>query len=99
MGRIYEIDIEYIEEYKTLLVDSLIKKLVKADVSKNCDVKYKTTAYSKNVDKLKRKDKVIVIEHLENNWSKIRTKNGKIGYVKTKVLQNEVYIREDLKIQ
>ena len=98
MGRIYEIDIEYIEGNKILLVDSLIKKLVKADVSKKCDVKYKTTAYSKTVDKIKRSDKVVVIEHLKNNWSKVRTKNGKIGYIKTKVLQNERYIRDDLHI-
>lgn len=98
MNKIYEIDIDYIESKQILLIDSLIKKLVKADISKNCSVKYKTTVYSKTVDKLKRADKVIVIEHLENNWSKIRTKHGKIGYVKTKVLQNEIYVREDLNI-
>ena len=100
MERIYEIDITYIDnvyEEKILLIDSLTKKLVKADVSKTCDVKYKTTSYSRTVDSVRRAEKVIVIEHLENNWTKIRTKNGKIGYVKTRVLQNEIYIREDLK--
>ncbi len=98
MEKIYEVDIEYIEDEKILLIDSRIKKIVKADISKNCSVKYKTTAYSTTVDKLQKAEKVVVIEHLENNWSKIRTKNGKIGYVKTNILQNEIYIREDLNL-
>ena len=98
MGKIYEVDIEYIKDEKILLLDSRTKKLVKADVSKSCSAKYKTTPYSRTVDKLEKADKVIVIEHLENNWTKIRTKNGRIGYVKTNILQNEIYIREDLNI-
>lgn len=98
MEKIYELDIEYVQDEKILLIDSLTKKLVKADVSKNCKVKYMTTAYSRTVDKLKKADKVIVIEHLENKWTKIRTKNGKVGYVKTNILQNEIRIREDFNI-
>jgi len=101
MEKIYEIDITYVDniyEEKKLIIDSLTKKLVKADVAKACNVKYKTTTYSRTVDKVRRAEKVIVIEHLENNWTKIRTKNGKIGYVKTKLLKNEIYVREDLNI-
>jgi len=96
MGKIYEVDVEYIKDEQILLLDSLTNKLIKADVSKDCSVKYKTTAYSKTVDKLEKKDKVIVIEHLANNWTKIRTKNGIIGYVKTNILQNEIYLRDFL---
>jgi len=98
MKKIYEIDIEYIQENNILLIDSLIKKLVKADISKGCGVKYKPTSFSKTVDKLQRVDKVICIENLDNNWSKIRTEKGIIGYVKTKILQNEIYLRDDLEI-
>ena len=96
MGNIYELEIDYINKEKILLLDSLTKKLVKADVSKKCDVKYKPTGFSKTVAKLQKADKVICIEKLGNNWTKIRTKNGIIGYVKTKILQNEIYIRDDL---
>jgi len=99
MGKIYEVDIEYIKDEQILLIDSLTKKLIKADISKNCNVKYKATAYSRTVDKIKKADKVVVIEHLENNWSKIRTRNGKIGYIKTNILQNEIYVREDINIK
>ena len=81
------------------MLDSLTKKLIKADVSKKCNVKYKTTVYSRTVDKIEKANKVIVIEHLENNWTKIRTKRGKIGYIKTNILQNEIYVREDLKLK
>lgn len=98
MGKIYEIDIEYVKDEQILLLDSLTKKLIKADISKNCSVKYKTTAYSRTVDKVKKADKVIVVEHLKNNWTKIRTKNGKLGYIKTNILQNEIYVREDLNL-
>lgn len=98
MGKIYELDIEYIEDEKILLLDSLIKKFVRADISKKCNVKYKPNTFSRTIDELKRAEKVVVIEHLENNWTKVRTGRGLIGYVKTKVLQNEIYIREDLKI-
>ena len=98
MGKIYEVDIEHIKDEQILLLDSLTKKLVKADVSKKCSVKYKTTPYSRTVDKLQKAEKVIVIENLENNWTKIRTKNGKIGYIKTSILQNIVHIREDLNL-
>ena len=79
-------------------MDSLTKKLIKADVSKRCSVKYQTTGFSKTVDKLEKADKVVVIEHLENNWTKIRTRNGKIGYIKTNVLQNEIHIRDDINL-
>ena len=96
MKDIYEIDIEYIEKEKILLIDSISKKLVKADVSKKCELKSKPTSFSRTIDKLKKADKVICIEKLENNWSKIRTKDGKIGYIKTKILQNKVYIRDDM---
>lgn len=96
MEDVYEIDIEYIEEEKILFVDSLSKKLIKADVAKKCELKYKPTSFSKTIDKLQMADKVICIEKLENNWAKVRTKNGKIGYIKTKILQNEIYIRDDM---
>lgn len=96
MNKIYEMDIEYRENEKILLLDSRTKKLIKADVSKSCNVKLKQTKFSKTVDKVKKAEKVIVIENLENNWTKIRTKNGKIGFVKTNILQNEVRVREDI---
>lgn len=95
MDTIYELDMEYIEKEQILVLDYFVNKLIKANISKKCNVKYKTSSLSKTVDKLEKADEVIVIEHLNSNWTKIRTKNGKIGYVKTRRLQNETYIRKD----
>ena len=97
MSKVYNINIEYIKDEQILLLDSLDKALLKADVSKNCSVKYMDIIFSKTVDKLEKGDKVVCIENLKNNWSKVRTSNGQIGYVKTKILHNEIYVREDIK--
>lgn len=96
MAKVYNVNIEYIREKKILLLDSLDRELIKADSSKNCSVKYKATTFSKTVDKIEKGDKVVCIENLEDNWTKVRTQNGYIGYVKTNALQNEIYIRNDI---
>lgn len=96
MAKVYNLNIEYIKAEQILLLDSLDKRLVKADVSKNTNVKYKDTVFSKNVDKIKKGDKVVCIENLENSWTKIRTKSGNIGYIKTAILQNKIYVRNNV---
>lgn len=98
MSNIYNLDINYIKDGEILLLDSLDKELIKADISKNCNVKYKDTTFSKTVDKLEKGDKVTCIGNLEDNWTKIRTKNGIIGYVKTRIVQNEMYVRENITV-
>lgn len=96
MAKVYNVNIEYIKDKQILLLDSLNRKLVKADSAKNCSVKYKPTVLSKTVDKIKKGDKVVCIEKSEKNWSKVRTQNGYIGYVKANTLQNEIYVRNDI---
>ena len=96
MAKVYNVDIQYIKNNNILTLDSLEKKMIKADVTKNCTVRYKATLLSKKMDKLKKGDKVICIQNLENDWTKVRTLNGYIGYIKTKNIQNEVYVREDI---
>ena len=95
MSKVYNMDINYIKEEKILVLDSLERELVKSDVSKKTNVKYKDTAFSKTVDKLKKGEKVVCIENLENNWTKVRTTNGYIGYVKTNILHNKTYVRDN----
>lgn len=97
MAKVYNVDIQYIKNNNILTLDSLDRKLIKADITKNCTVRYKSTAFSKKMDKLKKGDKVICIQNLENNWTKVRTLNGYIGYIKTNNIQNEIYVREDIK--
>lgn len=96
MSKVYNVNVEYVKDKRILILDSLDKKLVKADASKNCSVKYKPNSFSKTIDKIKKGDKVVCIEKLKNNWSKVRTKDGYIGYVKTNIIQNEVVVRNNL---
>lgn len=98
MSNVYNLNIEFIKEKQILLLDSLDKELIKADISKSCKVKYKDTFFSKTVDKLEKGDKIICIGELEKNWTKIRTKNGIIGYVKTNTIHNKMYVRENITI-
>ena len=99
MSNVYNVDINYIKEERILVLDSLDRELIKADISKDCKVKYRNTNFSKTVDKLEKGDKVVCIENLDNNWTKVRTKEGYIGYVKTKILHNQIYIRNNMEVQ
>ena len=96
MSNVYNVDIDYIKEENILILDSLDRELIKADISKNTKVKYKDTALSKTVDKLKKGEKVICIKEMENSWTKVRTLDGYIGYVKTKSLHNKIYVRNNI---
>lgn len=96
MSNVYNVEIKYIKDTNILVLSSLDRELIKADVSKNTNVKYKSTILSKNVDKLKKGEKVVCIENLKNNWTKIRTEDGYLGYVKTNILHNKTYIRNNI---
>lgn len=95
MAKVYNMDMNYMTEKQVLVLESLEKELVKADVSANTSLKYKETFLSKTVDKLRKGDKVVLIQK-NDQWSKVRTSNGKIGYIKTSKLQNEFYVRQNL---
>lgn len=95
MSNVYNMEMTYITDKNTLVMDSLDKELIKADISQKVAVKYKNTIFSKTVDKVNKGSKVIVVEE-KNGWSKIRTNAGKIGYVKTSKIQNKYYVRQNL---
>lgn len=59
-----------------------------ATVKKNTQVRYQGGVKSPVLAELKKKDKVTVVES-EQNWKKVRTADGVIGYVKNKTLKNE----------
>ena len=98
MSNIYNIEIEYVQDKKIVTIDSVDRKQTKADSSKKQSVKYKTTVISKTVDKLEKGEKVIIVSE-KDGWSKVRTKRGIIGYVKTDKLTNYIDVRDDLKIE
>lgn len=95
MENVYNVEVTYIENNDTVLIESLDRKLTRALVNKNTSVKVKDRNLCRTVEKLKKGDSVIVIAQYED-WTKIRTANGNIGFVKTKVLNNITEVRSDI---
>lgn len=94
MAKVYNVEIENIAN-KVITLDSLDRELIKADVTKNISVKYNTKFITRTVDKIKQGSKVIVISE-KDGYSRIRTENGKIGYIKSDKLTNKYKVREKL---
>lgn len=96
MTDVYDIELKYIEETNIVTMDSLDREQIKAAVSKNVNVKDYSKTLSRTVDKVKKGEMVIVISETDDGWTKVRTENGKIGFVKTKLLVNQITVREEL---
>lgn len=96
MTDVYDIEIKYIKETDTVTMDSLDREQIKAAISKNVSVKDYSRTLSRTVDRIKKGDMVIVISETDDGWTKVRTENGKIGFVKTKLLVNQITVREEL---
>ena len=96
MEKVYNIKISNLEN--TIVIESLDNKLKVAKVNKKTAVKYKTTYFSKNIEKVAENDKLVIAEVTENTlptgWVKVRTQNGKIGYIEEKYLKD---IKEERK--
>lgn len=95
MKDVYDVEIKNIEKTKVVTMDSLDREQKKAIVTANLSVKSSTNIINKTVDRIKKGDYVIVIS-ADRGYSKIRTENGKIGYIKSKKLANEVTVREEM---
>ena len=102
---IYNIEVNYFANTNIITIDSLNRKCTEALCSKNMSVKYLPTIFSKTVDKVERGDTLILVQDKETNenivvdgYIKVRTKSGKIGFVKEKDITDEKNTREDLEI-
>ncbi len=99
---IYNVDITYIESSDTVTVDSINRKYVVADSTKNNSVKAYPTTFSRTVDEIEQGETVTVVQNDENQneeidgWTEIRTDTGKLGYVKSNTLAGEFVEREAL---
>lgn len=99
---IYNVKATYIEESNTFVLDSLDRKLETASSLENNKVKYKPTYFSKTVDELEKGEEVYIVQaksdDLQNNskgYIKVRTKAGKLGYVKQNSISEKVVSREE----
>ena len=97
LENVYDYEFKYIETTNIVIIDSLNKKSVKAYTTKKVGVKKEKNALSKTIEKVK-KGKWLIFISEENGFAKVRTQDGKIGYVKKKYLNNFVTEREDFTI-
>lgn len=94
LKNVYNYDIKNIQKTNIITIDSLNKKSTKAYAKKNLKVKQETNALSANIDEVKKGSWLYFINE-ENDYAKIRTQNGVLGYVKKKSLANFVNERDD----
>lgn len=92
---VYGIEVENITDSKVVTIDSTNREQKKAIIAGGTAVKSSTNFIAKTVDRVKKGDYVVVVSS-DNGWSKVRTAKGKVGYVKTKKLANEVIVRENM---
>lgn len=92
---VYGIEIENITSSKVITIDSTNREQKKAIVTGSAAIKSSTNFIAKTIDRVKKGDYVVVVSS-GNGWSKVRTSKGKVGYIKTKKLANEVVVRENM---
>lgn len=92
---VYGIEIEYIENSKVLTIDSTSREQKKAIVTKNVAVKSSKKFIAKTIDRIDKGDYVIVVSEADG-YARIRTANGKLGYIKSNKIANTVTIRENI---
>ena len=95
MADVYNVEIANIDNTKVVTMDSLDREQKRAIVNSSVSVKSTTNFIAKTVDRIKKGDCVIVVSS-DKGWTKIRTANGKLGYIKSKKIENEFTVRENM---
>ncbi len=82
------IEYELYNEPNRVMIVSDWGETTVAAVKKNTQIRYQGGVKSPILSQVKKKDEVTVIES-EENWKKVRTKDGFIGYIKNSALRKE----------
>lgn len=96
MEDIYNIEVKYIGETNTMIIDNLNKSMIKAEANEDTTIRYKQRALSKKVGTLEKGETVSAFYTSSKGWRLIRTEEGKVGYVKANTLTNEYILRQDM---
>ena len=96
MQEIYDIRVDMLEN--KVVIESLDRELQTATTTQKANIKYKATVFSRTIEKLAENDKVIIAQVDKNTlpagWVKVRTKNGNLGYIEEKYLNNPIIERK-----
>ena len=101
VASIYNVQMSFIEETNTVVLDSIDRELKQVNTTENVNIKYKSTIFSKTIEKIKRDDSLIIVpltdeqkNLIPSDWLKVRTPKGNLGYVQSKYIANEKIVRE-----
>lgn len=101
MASVYNYEYDY--KNGIVIIDSLNKKFVQATSSKNQEVKFKATNFSKAIEKVKRGDILTIVQDNQKNedssingYIKVRTQNGNMGYIKETNIIGRNVVRDNL---
>ena len=87
---VYNINVKYVSDYNTVVIDSLDKQLETAKTNKEVWVKSKNIELSRTLEKLQADTTVSIVPNDENKdykgWTLVKTDNGEIGYIKSENL-------------
>lgn len=97
LNGVYNVEVTNINN-SVITIDSLDRELIKADASKKISIKSTKKFIAKTVDKVGAGEKVIIISE-KDGWTRVRTANGKIGYVKSDKLTNKTTVRKAIEKQ
>lgn len=96
MTDVYNVEITNIEKSKVVTMDSLDNEQKRATVNSDIAVKSSTRLIAKTIDRVDKGDSVIIISSTGNGYARVRTDNGKLGYVKENKLDNIYSVRENM---
>lgn len=95
MGIVYDLEFEYSENSKKLIVDSINKEKKQALTLKRYNMKDKPNIFSKTIEKVAHGEYVTIIEDVNKKYFKVRTAKGNIGYIKKKRLSEPEKLRDN----
>lgn len=101
VASIYNVQVSFIEETNTVVLDSIDRELKQVNTTENVNIKYKSTIFSKTIEKIKKDDSLIIVpltdeqkDLIPSDWVKVRTPKGNLGYIQNKYITNEKIVRE-----
>lgn len=98
---VFQVKITHIKEKNTVVIDSLDKSYSVATASKNISVKYKPNFFSRTVEKIKAGETLVIANRQDypvpDGWTRVRTSNGTLGYVKTNNMGEINQLRQEIK--
>ena len=97
LNDVYNVEIEYKDGTNIVTMDSLDREQTKAYAAKDISIKEKPAFFTRGIENVKKGDWIIYATDVDHGYAKVRTQNGKVGYVKKNKLANFDTVRQAMK--